>query len=235
MPNKNYVWIRVFALVAVLNLTAVLAGPDWLRWITKPFLMPMLYIWFYRETIGHQPFIRKAVLGGLIFSTAGDILLLFASGTAGELFFIGGLLAFLMAHLLYIGGFLSVAHFKNGYLSKKPYWILLFATYLGLMLWWIWPGIGANLQVPVAIYALTITTMALSAFNIRGHVESGIAGKVMTGAALFVLSDSLLAVGKFSAPFPGDGLAIILTYLAGQYLIADGAARIIISRGHHPG
>ena len=45
---------------------------------------------------------------------------------------------------------------------------------------------------------------------------------VLVGATLFVLSDSLIAVSKFVAPFPMSGILIMATYGIGQYLIVEG-------------
>jgi uncharacterized membrane protein YhhN len=37
-----------------------------------------------------------------------------------------------------------------------------------------------------------------------------------------MLSDSLLAIGKFNGPFPGRGYLVWATYYAAQYLITTG-------------
>ena len=68
----------------------------------KPLLMPALMVWFYSVSQDIPSRLRNAWLLGLGFSTIGDILLLFAKGNKGEMFFILGLSAFLLAHLCYI-------------------------------------------------------------------------------------------------------------------------------------
>lgn len=46
---------------------------------------------------------------------------------------------------------------------------------------------------------------------------------MLAGAALFVLSDSVLAINKFYQSFELAGLLIMLTYGAAQYFIVKGA------------
>ena len=48
---------------------------------------------------------------------------------------------------------------------------------------------------------------------------------MFTGAALFMTSDSLLALNKFYSPIGMGGFLIMLTYCSAQYLIVEGALR----------
>jgi uncharacterized membrane protein YhhN len=50
---------------------------------------------------------------------------------------------------------------------------------------------------------------------------------MMTGAILFVASDSLLAFNKFFSAFNYSGLIIMLTYGLAQLFITEGAVRYI--------
>ena len=52
---------------------------------------------------------------------------------------------------------------------------------------------------------------------------------LMTGAILFVSSDSLLAFNKFFSAFNYAGLIIMLTYGVAQLLITEGAVKYINS------
>ncbi|MGO8055650.1 lysoplasmalogenase family protein, partial [Rhizobium leguminosarum] len=52
---------------------------------------------------------------------------------------------------------------------------------------------------------------------------------IITGAACFVLSDSLLAFNKFYAPFEFAGIAIMLTYGIAQLFIAAGITKFMHS------
>jgi uncharacterized membrane protein YhhN len=45
---------------------------------------------------------------------------------------------------------------------------------------------------------------------------------VLAGAILFVISDSAIAINKFSYKFEYSGLVIMSTYIVAQYLIVTG-------------
>ena len=52
---------------------------------------------------------------------------------------------------------------------------------------------------------------------------------MMTGALLFVISDSVLAVNKFYYSFEWAGVVIMLTYGLAQLFICEGAIKYITS------
>jgi uncharacterized membrane protein YhhN len=221
MSEKN-IWLYAFGVVAAAELFAEIAPNERLVFFTKPLLMPLLAVWLARNTRPKAggAFLRSAVLGAFGFSTLGDVLLMFAGRPGGNVFFILGLLAFLMAHLSYIGGFSSILKWNRGYLHRRPLWVVLFLVYLVVFLRLLWPGIPQGLHLPVAVYSGVISGMALSAIHLRGHVGSAVFVPLLSGVLLFMLSDSLIAVNKFGASFPGARVAIMTTYIAGQYLIA---------------
>jgi uncharacterized membrane protein YhhN len=223
MSEKNR-WLYVFGVVAAAELFAEVTATDTLVFFTKPLLMPLLAVWFALNTRARtgSAFLRSAVLGALGFSTLGDTLLMFAGRPGGNVFFILGLLAFLMAHLSYIGGFSSVLKWSGGYLRRRPLWIALFLLYLIAFLRFLRPGIPQGLYLPVALYSCVISAMALSVIHLYGHIGRAVFRPLLGGALLFMLSDSLIAVNKFGAPFPGARIAIMVTYIAGQYLIVRG-------------
>lgn len=228
MKNVRFI---AFSLISIAYLIAQIADQHTLIFILKPLLMPMLAWWLANETRDVPPrFLLRMVLAGLIFSTLGDVLLLFAGGESGALFFLMGLVAFLFTHLSYIGGFSSLGNHKNGFLRSQPWWVLPFLVFLTGFLWWLWPGIPTDMRLPVSVYAGVITTMALSVVNLRDAVTPKIFWPMLAGALLFMLSDCLIAVHKFGNALGEAGLAIMVTYLVGQFLIARGVRDILIIR-----
>ena len=217
---KNWLW--AFALAAAANLLGQLLRHDPLVLFSKPLLMPLLAVWFWRTTANKGGWLPKAVLAALFFSTLGDVLLMFEGGN----FFLMGLGAFLVAHLFYMSGFFANASLSAGFLRGRALWLLPFLAYLTGLLAMLWPGIPAAMQVPVAVYACVITGMALSVLNLKNSAEPGGWKWAMAGAVLFVLSDSLIAVEKFGQPFGGSRVTVMLTYIVGQYLLVRGAARM---------
>ncbi|MBL7806491.1 MAG: lysoplasmalogenase [Saprospiraceae bacterium] len=208
-------WRIFFGIDVLLNITGILLEQPLLIQISKPLLMPLLAGWFLTETPGRSVFFRIAILFALLFSTLGDVLLMFEGG----LFFIAGLGAFLMAHVWYIGAFSRISSFRRGYLSQQPLIVLPLLAYPLILLWFLWNGIPSGMKIPVCLYAGVITIMALSVLNLKDKLESGHFTAMMTGALLFVFSDSLIAVSKFGQTFNGVRPAIMLTYVAGQYLL----------------
>jgi len=45
---------------------------------------------------------------------------------------------------------------------------------------------------------------------------------VVLGAALFIISDSILAINRFSHTIPFSGVAVMSTYIIAQWLIVNG-------------
>jgi len=81
------------------------------------------------------------------------------------------------------------------------------------------------MKVPVILYMVIILLMLLSALNRYGKVNGLSYILVVIGAMLFVISDSLIAITKFHMNINFGGIVIMITYVAGQYLIALGCLR----------
>lgn len=227
MKNKHTLWLIAFGVLSALHLWAVWAGQQtWVYW-TKPWLMPLLGVWFALEMPVAGKFARNTLLSALAFATAGDALLMFAGGPAGALFFLLGLGAFLLTHFFYTGFFFAKDRRHNGFLMKKPFWALPLIALTGGLMVWLWPDIPAKFQVPVIIYAVMITAMALSVVNLYNQVSPAVFRVLLAGALLFLVSDSLLAVNKFGHAFEEARLAVMTTYLGGQFLLISGANRML--------
>ena len=82
-----------------------------------------------------------------------------------------------------------------------------------------------EMRLPVIIYAMVIMAMLVGALTRAGKTGRTSFWLVLAGAALFVLSDSLLAVNKFSYAIPAGSVLIMSTYVLGQYLIVTGSIR----------
>ena len=98
---------------------------------------------------------------------------------------------------------------------------------VGGLLYILFPGLAPDLFVPVPIYATVIGIMVYVA-AVRVRVEPGGFLPAFVGAALFVLSDSILAIGEFGPPsmrLPKTKLWVMLTYYGAQAFIALAAAR----------
>jgi uncharacterized membrane protein YhhN len=190
----------------------------------KPFLVPFLFFAVQRS----QSFVsKKWLLAALLFSWIGDCVLLFAD--LGELFFIVGLVAFLIAHILFIILFMKINTVKRN-LNTPVFWvgILSITIYLAKILSVLLPTLG-NLKIPVSIYALTISVMLVTALRGAFMWQNKSKYTVLIGAIFFVTSDSILAIDKFYEPISLATFWIMLTYLIAQFCITYGILKITIN------
>lgn len=187
---------------------------------TKAALMPLLLLLFLSmKTI--PPGIRRPVVLALVFSWIGDVALEFTS--VSENFFLAGLGSFMLTQLLYV---LVFAKSSEGSVRGVTLGLSLLpvVVYGVALMAWLFPTLGA-MQIPVTAYAVVIHAM-LALAVIRAHRRRDPSGRmVLAGAALFVLSDSMIAVSRFKIPFGASSVLIMVTYLAGQALIISGLMR----------
>jgi uncharacterized membrane protein YhhN len=212
-----------------LYLSIAIAFVDWLvvgikrreiEYLAKPGVMIFLIIWFITQMPTDRDWLRLFILAGLIFSLAGDVFLMLPGN-----WFLAGLVAFLLAHLAYIGGFNA-----NGFTF---YWkslifafiIILFAIPIFLRIRsGLIAGGNQGLIIPVTAYVIVISFMVLSAtttfFNDAWSFQAGLL--VTIGAALFFTSDAVLAWNRFVKPITQGSLITIIPYHLAQYFIAAG-------------
>lgn len=209
------IWLFLFVLVSITELVSVTIGFPKVHTITKPLILPMLIAYLMAAT----ELRNRYFFGAMVFCWAGDVLLMFS----GEKFFIFGLVAFLTGHLLYVVSYRQMKNsYGDGFLSTQKlrfsFPIILAGTGLVVVLF---PYLG-GMKIPVMIYALVITVMALQALFRYGFTEKKSFYLVFVGALFFMLSDSLLAINKFMNPLPVASLLVMSTYILAQYLIAEG-------------
>lgn len=181
----------------LLTLTVVV---DW----TKPLLMPILAVGLVWAAPQRRSPVVVLGLLALTFSWLGDITLRW---------FVVGLIFFLLAHLVYLVLFVGRLAVR-----RLPWWTVGYAVWLVGLLMLLAPHTG-TLLVPVIAYGVVLTVMAACAARCNRWVAAG--------GALFVVSDSILAIDRFlpDAGIPQVDFVIMLTYLAAQGLIVWGLLR----------
>jgi len=158
------------------------------------------------------------MLAGLFFSWAGDVILEFSDNNSN--FFIIGLVCFLLTHLLYFIVFF-ITPGKNSILSNRIYFLIPVIIYGVILVSYLYAGL-AEMKLPVILYAIIILTMLTAAINRKDKVNKVSFYLVLAGAILFVISDSSIAITKFSHPFKSSVIVIMSTYVVAQYLIVIG-------------
>ncbi|MCK5463923.1 MAG: lysoplasmalogenase [Bacteroidales bacterium] len=196
-------------------------GVAWISIAVKSLIIPLL-IWLYLRFVrGHWNRFHSMIIIALIFSWIGDITLQLTQFQ--ESFFLVGLGSFLITQLIYMVAFF-ITPGKNTLFFRKIYLLIPVALYGWGILWLLSAGLG-DMKLPVTVYTVVILSMLLAAVNREKKVNRQSFLLVLAGAILFVLSDSMIAINKFSQPFELARIAILSSYFTAQYLIALGCAR----------
>ena len=130
--------------------------------------------------------------------------------------FLYGIGAFLITQVLFIVIVIkrtNVFSVRNILLSTIP-----FLVYLVVLMQALAPKLGAMFY-PVLIYGSVISVFGISALNFHLTRRSAGSRLLLTGALLFIGSDSMIALNKFYSPHMIYPVAIMLTYALAQYLI----------------
>lgn len=204
-----------FVAISVVHLAAQLVGAASLAATTKTMLMPALALVLVPGLgrRGRWPAWGALATVGLFFSWLGDLALI----GDGEAWFLSGVALFGLAQVAYAFTFRNAGDARRT--SGRPG---LAAPYV---LWWVALAGFFLLTQPmspfvaaVMVYGLLLGTMAWLANRINTSVA--------VGAALFVLSDSLIGLGGAGLSLPFHGFWVMLTYLAAQWLIVQGLVEV---------
>ena len=196
--------------------------------VAKILIIPSLMGFYHLALNGKYDLFHRLVMIGLFFSWLGDTILESANlnttmPVSPDLLFIGGLGSFLLTHIFYFFAF-NVPRGKNTILSTRKRLVLPVVLYGIVMIYFLYDNLG-GMKIPVIAYTLIIILMLLSALNREGKVNGKSYNLVLSGALLFVISDSLLAVNRFHGSIGYAGILIMITYVAAQYLIILGCVR----------
>ncbi|MBL7473644.1 lysoplasmalogenase [Robertkochia sediminum] len=183
--------------------------PHVYREITKPLILIALMIFFVWKAFPLKNRRSWLFLGGLFFSFLGDGFLNY------EGYFLPGLLAFFTAHVCYIAAFSMRKGFRQIWKTPIPYLTLSYA--IGVFLW-LEPHLGA-LKPYVVLYMIILVALVIALLSRKAMVSPSAYIIGLVGGYLFLLSDSLLAINKFAAPFFLAPQAIMITYALAQFLL----------------
>ena len=181
------------------------------RVLTKPLLMPLLGL-FYYLALGDSQWIY----GALLFAWLGDMALL----KHGKVFFMLGLVGFLVGHLCmstHLIGLLSTS-----LIATTPVAIFLIMLSLALGLFnYLRPHLG-SLKLPVLVYCMVLATKGSLAFILVWQMANVATTLVAAGALVFMVSDLILAINRFVKPIHKAHLWVMSSYTLAQAMMVLG-------------
>ena len=198
--NIFFVFAALMALGHLANDWVNLAPPWGLAWKASGIILLGVYALSQRAWL--------AALA-LFLCATGDVLL--------EIYFVAGMAAFALGHVVYVLCFLEWGRVHGPNKRDRPVAGLVVLVSLA-MLGWLTPGMG-DLLIPALIYQLIITTMVATAMVVKAPMLARL------GAVVFMLSDTLIAIGKFTTTDVPPG-SVWITYAGAQIMIAWGLSRI---------
>lgn len=210
--------VAVAVLVAVVDWLAVYRDDARLEYAAKPAVLALLTAAAAVLPAAHTDLVDRKwwFVVALAFCLLGDVLLMLPADL-----FVGGLAAFLLGHVAFIVGFLQPPAppgtppfaFSTTGLVVATLVAVAYGAVPATLIFRALARSGTNgLVAPVAVYLVTILTMLVLAVNV-GIVAAAV------GAALFVVSDTVLAIGRFVRPLPRGDVAVHVTYHAAQVLL----------------
>ena len=205
-PSRTGLLVAAIAGSASLAIAARLLAIDWLFWTLKP--LTTVLILLLAAGRGRGPYAR-AVLAGLLLSLAGDVLLI------PEGLFVGGLAAFLLAHVAYLRAFTRDARLA----ARVGPFAVVAAIAVGILAV-LWPRLPAGLGAPVLAYVAMLGAMTAQAFARHAKLRTPATRRAALGGALFLASDALLAIDRFHTDLPLSPLLVLGAYWPAQLLIA---------------
>lgn len=221
---RNRVLAGLLVATTAVHLGAHLTSAGHVADVTQWFLMPLLAAWVFAEVRAPRDRLVRLVLAGLVASWLGDTAPQLAPSGSRFLVMVA---FFLCAQVCYIAAFWpfraqSVPGLlrtgasgprggrRAGTIGTIAYLVVLVALVAACA-----PGTG-SLLVPTVVYGVCLVSMAALA--------TGVNRRVALGAAIFLVSDSLIALQAFTSWYavPEHGFWVMLTYVVGQALIASG-------------
>ncbi|HEX9972998.1 MAG TPA: lysoplasmalogenase [bacterium] len=153
------------------------------------------------------------ILVALLFSLGGDVALMFKSKPA----FTIGLVLFLIAHIVYSVAFLMF----NGFVPQDRVFAAVLLIAAGIVYFYLYPGL-VQMKIPVLLYVLIISFMLNQAIatcygDFFNQTQTML---IAGGAALFYISDLILAVNKFAKPLKYHRVSLAF-YYGGQLCLAS--------------
>jgi uncharacterized membrane protein YhhN len=219
VANDNRLLQAAFVLCAISAIGGSLLASEhhgawqWLHYMTKPTATALLILMVLRNA--PTEIYGQAIAAGLAFALAGDFFLMLPGDH-----FLWGLICFLLTHCAYI-----YALTRDARPAARFSVFAGFAALALLMVAGLWNAVPVGMRLPVAVYAAALAFMAAQAASRASQMPPGTPARATArlaaiGGVLFLISDTLLAYGRFRWTIPGQSLWVLGSYYMAQWLFA---------------
>lgn len=206
--DKIKVTFFVFVLASLMDIIGIIFSIPMFIYIFKPLIiLSLLFLYVFS-----LPKRLKWYVMALELCFFGDVFLMFS----GELFFMAGLVSFLIAHVLFIKIVLNRIQKTN--LLQVISSAIPFLAVFSLLIFTLKDSLHEMLW-PVIIYGLTIATFGTVSLIDFLDTKSKKSLLMLIGAIIFMVSDSVLAINKFYNPAHVLEVIVMATYVLAQYFI----------------
>jgi len=192
------------------------------RYVTKPFLMPLIAVYY----ILAAPFICGFILSGISFGFVGDILLMLSSPEKRKVAFMIGLIAYPISHIFYIVAFIF-NFLTNGASYEFLYWTL--GVSIPIILLGIFASIkilpkAEKMKIPMLVNIIILVLMGIAStllfyspvFALKGVIT------LVVGVFVYMFSVLIYAWNNYVKQVPFERLIKMSTYLLGLFLVIQG-------------
>lgn len=149
------------------------------------------------------------ILIAIAFGVAGDVLLIGKSSR----FFLAGMLAFAIGHIVYTLAFWQLSlRWVEWLAGAIPLTVALFAVYR-----WLSPFLKGTMAFAVPVYMIILGAMCSTAISVRSDGQLTI---IALGGVMFLVSDLFVAMYRFKQPRFHDKLIGLPLYFGAQFILA---------------
>jgi len=211
----SYVFLVILGVVAVVHVISCIKVKRRARDITKPFLVPLVVLFYLASTVTPMWFLIVALLFGL----GGDIFLIFQ--TNNQKAFLLGAACFLVGHVFYI---LLFASTTSWFAKASPWSLLAVVPYalFGFAMYRFLKNSLGPMKVPIIAYMVVILTASFVALTRWPSSSPASFWLVLSGTWLFITSDSLITLEYFKHRAVWNSGLVMITYILAQFFFAVG-------------
>ena len=138
------------------------------------------------------------------------------------MYFMLGIGAFLLAQVSYTINFQFLKEkYSKGFQFLSIVWALIIIIY-SVNIWFDLRLKLGDYYIPVMMYLIVISMMAISAGSRYRKTHTGSFILCYTGAIVFMISDTLIAINKWHHAIENERLIVMTTYILAQWMIING-------------